>query len=168
MQHLFPQLHLGALNFSLFALRHWVTFLGPITAKILGNIENFDVGESHIFQCLKRRPNVRALLPGAAATINNNPPCVCDIRDTFLQRVNPHGMGGRTAIFRPRNMALSIKAFKTHLQQQRFLPGTLKNPGQRTGLHNLAWGPGVCSRKSARTDEQTEPSGDAKSNVTIV
>src|SRR5215472_8307357 len=107
-----------------------VAIYSPVFVKIVRNLHNFDVRETHCLQSLECRANVGTLLPRAAPAVKNNLP---HARNTLNARFEPDDavrVARRAAVSRSRNMSLRVKTLKAHVQQQRLGAGIAKLVGQ--------------------------------------
>ena len=90
----------------LLTLFRGVTLIHPVRAQIVGNVEDLQLCETLITECFVCRLYVRAVVPGAASTIDNDEPVSVESLHTLLQLLHHCFIGCRTEELRTRNVGL--------------------------------------------------------------
>ncbi len=96
-----------------------ITLIPPVRAQIVGNIEELQLCEAPITEGFVCRLYVRAVVSGAASTIDNDRPFSGESLHTLPQLLHHCFIGCRAEELRTRNMCLGIKRMKTYVNQER-------------------------------------------------
>src|ERR1035438_4814980 len=86
------------LEARLLALFNAITLVGPIVAKIVGEIKDFDVGEAEVVQPLVSRSHVGTTIPRAATAVENDELAFRSLGDDALQQSQSVGLRARAGI----------------------------------------------------------------------
>jgi len=84
--------------------------------EVGGEIQHVDVLESHIFQSAIGGPDVRAVLHGAAAAIDDEAGAFRQFCNGRLQGRDAFRFAGRAHKLRTRDVALTIQEWEGHAQ----------------------------------------------------
>jgi hypothetical protein len=99
----------------------WVSFIDPIGAEVIGNIENFHVGEAESMQLPIRGPDIRTLIPRAAPTVDDEEPTPLESLHAIPECLESRILAASTNILRSGDMCLGVEDMRTNLQHQGFL-----------------------------------------------
>src|SRR5215469_6286428 len=99
-----------------------ITFVGPVCAEIVDNVEDLQLLESHPAEIVVCGRYIWTLAPGTTSTIEHD---VLRPRQGFsplAKSLDAFGTRGRTDVFRSRDVCLGIEHLGTNVKDQRLVP----------------------------------------------
>jgi len=127
----------------LVALLNRVAFVGPVLAKIVGQIENLQVGKPHLAQFCECRSEVRTAVQWTAPTIEHNELLARECDHAILQLLDTRWLRTRRYVFRTGDMRLGKEHTGTNLQNQWLVRSfDLLQLNQRFRFQPLSFGDG--------------------------
>ncbi len=86
-----------------------IALVHPVGAEVVRDVEHLHGRETHRAQCIVGRLDVRAVVPGATAAVNNDELVPGQSRNSLAQLLQSALAGGRRDLLGARNMRLRVK-----------------------------------------------------------
>src|SRR5208282_169757 len=104
---------------TLSALGDGVTFVDPVGAEIMGNVQCLDIAKAERAQRAEGGADIRAFAPRAAAAVDDDRSLFGQLGDALSQHVKPGAFVARAGILGADDMRLVIKLAESNLQYDR-------------------------------------------------
>lgn len=96
----------------------WIAFIHPVRAEIVRDVKHPDIAETHRTQCIVGRLDVRTMAPRTTSAINNDEFVSRERFNALAQLLDTARTGGRSDVFRARDMRLRVEHMGTDLNHQ--------------------------------------------------
>lgn len=141
----------------------WIALIPPVSRDIVCDVEGFEVGEAEGAEGIVGGLEVGAVVPGAAAAVDN---------DEFVARKRLHaiaqfreggGVGGGTEVLGVGDVSLDVEHVKADLDEERFVGfGRCEESGEFVGLDEMRSGDGAGLKGGESGDDQGDGGGCAE------
>lgn len=122
-----------------------VSLVHPVRTEVIGNVKGLDMGETHRDQLPVCRPDIGALVPGAASAVDDDGLIPVEPLNAISKFLEARSLSSGAGILRSADVRFGVEDVGAYLQNQRLLATRgFQKPGEFRRLQVVRGWDGRC------------------------